>query len=135
MILYFIYSATKVAAKFHDHIASRLVVLYFVRSWAWFLGAVSTALTTYPARGGKSRLRSICFVSPEYWPLSGGTGAYVYYLANELIKNAYNIYVVTGSNQTLDVQVNPNLKVFFLQIPKTPIIKSFLLAGSSEIEN
>ncbi len=76
-------------------------------------------------------MRSICFVSPEYWPLSGGTGAYVYYLANELLKNAYRIYVVTGSNQTLDVQVNPQLKVFFLQIPKTPIIKSFMLAQAS----
>jgi glycosyltransferase involved in cell wall biosynthesis len=75
--------------------------------------------------------RKVCFISPEYWPLSGGTGAYVYYLSNELLKNGYKICVVTGSNQALDIQVNPQLNVFFLKIPKTPIVKSFLLAGSS----
>ncbi|MGZ4850222.1 MAG: glycosyltransferase family 4 protein [Candidatus Bathyarchaeia archaeon] len=76
-------------------------------------------------------MRSVCFVSPEYWPLSGGTGAYVYYLSNELIKNSYKIWVVTGSNQTIDVKVNEQLNVFFLKIPRTPIVKSFLLAASS----
>ena len=73
----------------------------------------------------------VCFISPEYWPLSGGTGAYVYYLTNELIKNGYQIYVVTGSNQTRDIRVNPQLDVSFLKIPKIPIVKSFMLAGSS----
>ena len=76
-------------------------------------------------------MRRVCFVSPEYWPLSGGTGAYVYYLSNELMKNGYKIYVVTGSDQTLDVKVNEQLKVFFLKIPKIPVIKSFMLAASS----
>ncbi len=76
-------------------------------------------------------MRSICFVSPEYWPLSGGTGAYVYYLSNELMKNGYKIWIVTGSNQTLDVKVNEQLNVFFLKIPRTPIVKSFLLAFNS----
>jgi glycosyltransferase involved in cell wall biosynthesis len=76
-------------------------------------------------------MRSVCFVSPEYWPLSGGTGAYVYYLSNELMKNGYKIYVVTGSDQTLDIKVNEQLKVFFLKIPKMPVIKSFMLAASS----
>jgi len=76
-------------------------------------------------------MRSVCFVSPEYWPLSGGTGAYVYYLSNELMKNGYKIYVVTGSDQTLDIKVNEQLKVFFLKIPKAPVIKSFMLAASS----
>jgi glycosyltransferase involved in cell wall biosynthesis len=76
-------------------------------------------------------MRKVCFISPEYWPLSGGTGAYVYYLSNELMKNGYKICVVTGSDQTADVKVNERLSVFFLKIPKTPIIKSFMLAGSS----
>ena len=76
-------------------------------------------------------MRKVCFISPEYWPLSGGTGAYVYYLSNELIKNGYKIYVVTGSDQTLDMQVNRQLNVFFLKIPKVPVVKSFLLAASS----
>ncbi len=76
-------------------------------------------------------MRKVCFVSPEYWPLSGGTGAYVYYLSNELMKNGYKICVVTGSDQTLDIKVNEQLNVFFLKIPKMPVIKSFMLAASS----
>jgi len=76
-------------------------------------------------------MRSVCFISPEYWPLSGGTGAYVYYMSNELMKNSYRIYVVTGSDQKLDVEVNKQLKVSFLRIPKTPVVKSFLLAAAS----
>ncbi len=75
--------------------------------------------------------RKICFISPEYWPLTGGTGSYVYYLSSELLKKGYQIYVVTGSNQTQDIKVNPKLDVSFLKIPKTPIVKSFLLAGNS----
>ena len=75
--------------------------------------------------------QNICFVSPEYWPLAGGTGAYIYYLSNELIKNGYNINIVTGSNQNFDVQVSNQLKVYFQKIPKAPIIKSFMLAEAS----
>lgn len=76
-------------------------------------------------------MTKVCFVSPEYWPLTGGTGSYVYYLSNELLKNGYNIHVVTGSNQTQDVHVNPQLDVSFLKSPKMPAVKSFLLAGNS----
>ncbi len=75
--------------------------------------------------------RKVCFISPEYWPLTGGTGSYVYYLSNELLKNGYHIYVVTGANQAQDVHVNPQLDVSFLKIPKMPIVKSFMLAGNS----
>jgi glycosyltransferase involved in cell wall biosynthesis len=73
----------------------------------------------------------VCFISPEYWPLTGGTGAYVYYLSNELIKNGYKIFVITGSNQAQDIQVNSQLNVSFLKIPKMPIVKSFMLAAAS----
>ncbi|MGD0645732.1 MAG: glycosyltransferase family 4 protein [Candidatus Bathyarchaeia archaeon] len=76
-------------------------------------------------------MRKICFISPEYWPLSGGTGAYVYYLSKELMKNGYKIWVVTGSDQTLDLKVNEQLNVFFLKIPRIPVVKSFTLAASS----
>jgi glycosyltransferase involved in cell wall biosynthesis len=73
----------------------------------------------------------ICFISPEYWPLTGGTGSYVYYLSNQLLKNGHQIYVVTGSNQAKDVHVNSQLDVSFLKIPKMPIVKSFMLAQAS----
>jgi len=73
----------------------------------------------------------VCFISPEYWPLTGGTGSYIYYLSNELQKNNYPIYILTGANQTKDLRINPTLDVSFLKIPKTPIVKSFILAAQS----
>jgi cellulose synthase/poly-beta-1,6-N-acetylglucosamine synthase-like glycosyltransferase len=44
MVVYFIYSAAKISAKFHDWSAMRLFVIYFVRSAAWFVGAVNTTV-------------------------------------------------------------------------------------------
>jgi len=76
-------------------------------------------------------MTTVCFISPEYLPLSGGTGSYVYYLSNELMKNGYSIYIATGSEAAQDIRVNAQHSVFFLKIPKTPIVKSFMFAGSS----
>ncbi len=75
-------------------------------------------------------MTKICFISPEYWPLTGGTGSYVYYLSNELMKNGFDVNVVTGGQKTRDVRVNSKLCVDFLRLPKTPIVKSFLFAAS-----
>ncbi len=73
----------------------------------------------------------VCFVSPEYLPLSGGTGAYVYYLSRELIKHGDSTYIVTGYDESRDVKVNERQRVFFLKTPKAPIVKSFLFAESA----
>lgn len=73
----------------------------------------------------------ICFISPEYLPLSGGTGAYVYYLSNELMRNGHEISIVTGYERAQDVQVSPLHSIHFLKIPKIPIVKSFMFAGYS----
>jgi cellulose synthase/poly-beta-1,6-N-acetylglucosamine synthase-like glycosyltransferase len=43
MFVYFVYSAAKVSAKFKDWSAMRLVVLYYVRSAAWFVGEIGRA--------------------------------------------------------------------------------------------
>jgi cellulose synthase/poly-beta-1,6-N-acetylglucosamine synthase-like glycosyltransferase len=44
MLVYFVYSALRISAKFHDWSAMRLVALYFVRAAAWFVGAINTTL-------------------------------------------------------------------------------------------
>jgi len=44
ILAYFLFSAIKVSIKFRDKSAMRLVVLYFVRSCAWFAGAVITSV-------------------------------------------------------------------------------------------
>jgi glycosyltransferase involved in cell wall biosynthesis len=73
----------------------------------------------------------VCFITPEYLPLSGGTGAYVYYLSKELIKHGNSIYIVTGYDESKEVKVSEQLYVFLLKTPKTPVVKSFLFAGSA----
>lgn len=52
MFVYFVYLATKIAVKFHDWVALRLMVLYFVRAVAWFVGAI---ITTVKYASGKER--------------------------------------------------------------------------------
>jgi glycosyltransferase involved in cell wall biosynthesis len=73
----------------------------------------------------------VCFVSPEYLPLSGGTGAYVYYLSRELMKHRNSIYVVTGYDESRDIEVSPLQRVFFLKTLRIPVLKSFLFASSA----
>jgi cellulose synthase/poly-beta-1,6-N-acetylglucosamine synthase-like glycosyltransferase len=43
MFLYFVFSAARTATRFHDGSAMCLVVLYYVRSFAWLAGAATTA--------------------------------------------------------------------------------------------
>ena len=73
----------------------------------------------------------VCFVSPEYLPLSGGTGSYVYYLSKELIKNGYSTSIVTGYGETKDIILNDHQRAFFLKTFKAPIIRSFLFAETA----
>ena len=52
MFIYYVYSAVKVSVKFHDRSALRLVVLYYVRAFAWIAGAT---VTTVKYLGGKEK--------------------------------------------------------------------------------
>ncbi|MGB9842133.1 MAG: glycosyltransferase family 4 protein [Candidatus Bathyarchaeales archaeon] len=74
---------------------------------------------------------NVCFISPEYLPLSGGTGSYVYYLSNELMKRGNPAYIVTGYDESGDITVNERHRIFFLKTLKMPIIKSFQFAASA----
>jgi cellulose synthase/poly-beta-1,6-N-acetylglucosamine synthase-like glycosyltransferase len=51
MLVYFVYSAFKIALTFQDWVALRLVVLYFVRSVAWFVGGSITVANFLAGRG------------------------------------------------------------------------------------
>ena len=67
-------------------------------------------------------MAKVCFVSPEYLPLAGGTGAYVYYLSRELMKHGHSICVVTGYAESADIKISEQLSAFFLKTPKTPLV-------------
>jgi len=73
----------------------------------------------------------VCFLSPEYLPLSGGTGAYVYYLSNELMKLGNSASIVTGYNESRDVKINDQHRIFFIKSLKAPVVKSFLFAAAA----
>jgi cellulose synthase/poly-beta-1,6-N-acetylglucosamine synthase-like glycosyltransferase len=45
MFVYYVYSATKIAVEFKDKSAMRLILLYYVRSIAWFNGAIIATVT------------------------------------------------------------------------------------------
>jgi cellulose synthase/poly-beta-1,6-N-acetylglucosamine synthase-like glycosyltransferase len=45
MFVYYVYSATKIAVEFKDNSAMRLILLYYVRSIAWFNGAIIATVT------------------------------------------------------------------------------------------
>ena len=49
---------------------------------------------------------NVCFVTPEYFPISGGTGAYVYYLSYNLQKLGHNIHVVARDQQDSTITIN-----------------------------
>ena len=54
MVIYFLYCAANIAIKFHDNSAFRLVVLYFVRAFAWFAGAIVTTVNYLSGKGRKT---------------------------------------------------------------------------------
>ena len=49
---------------------------------------------------------NVCFVTPEYFPISGGTGAYVYYLSHSLQKLGHNVHVVARDKQDSEKTIN-----------------------------
>lgn len=76
-------------------------------------------------------MAKVCFLTPEYLPLSGGTGAYVYYLSNELMKLGYSASILTGYNESRDVKISDQHTIFFLKSFKAPVVKSFLFAAAA----
>ena len=53
ILVYFVYCAAKIAVEYHDQAAWRLVVLYFVRAFAWFVGALIT-VANFLGKGRKT---------------------------------------------------------------------------------
>ncbi|MDG6223387.1 MAG: glycosyltransferase family 4 protein [Candidatus Bathyarchaeota archaeon] len=55
----------------------------------------------------------MCFVTPEYFPISGGTGAYVFYLSHSLQQMGHHIHVVARDKQDSERTVN-GIKVHYI---------------------
>jgi glycosyltransferase involved in cell wall biosynthesis len=74
---------------------------------------------------------NICFVSPEYYPISGGTGAYVYYLSRELQKLGHSVHVVTRSSEKAAKTVEED-NVTYLTCAGNPLRKFIGFARSTK---
>jgi len=75
---------------------------------------------------------SICFVSPEFFPIAGGTGAYVHYLSRELAKLGNEVHVLAQwSEGRKPFETVENVNIHYLKCPKTPVIKSWRFASST----
>jgi glycosyltransferase involved in cell wall biosynthesis len=57
---------------------------------------------------------NVCFVTPEYFPISGGTGAYVYYLSHSLKQLGHNVHVVARHTQNEEATVD-GIKVHYVK--------------------
>jgi glycosyltransferase involved in cell wall biosynthesis len=64
-------------------------------------------------RRGKEIL-NVCFVTPEYFPISGGTGAYVYYLSHSLQKLGHKVHVVARHSEDSEDTVD-GIKVHYVK--------------------
>ena len=73
---------------------------------------------------------NVCFVSPEYFPISGGTGAYVYYLSRQLQKLGHNIHIITRHEMNLTETVD-GVSITYIKSEGNPLTRYWGFARSS----
>ena len=73
---------------------------------------------------------NICFVTPEYFPISGGTGAYVFYLSHSLQKLGHNVHVVARDKQDSEKTVK-GIKVHYIKGVGTALTRYWRFARSA----
>lgn len=68
---------------------------------------------------------NVCFITPEYAPIMGGIGSYVYYLADMLAGCENLVYIVTKKHQEerLAKTLGGKVHVFKLKTFKTPLLE------------
>jgi len=72
----------------------------------------------------------VCFVSPEYLPISGGTGAYVYYLSRQLQELGHDVHVV--ARHSLDsTEIIDGVNVNYVRGTGNPLTRYWRFARSA----
>lgn len=69
---------------------------------------------------------NICFITPEYYPISGGTGSYVYYLSKMLVKRDNSVFIVTKGNKYKKEYISTNLGIMQIRVSEIPLIGPLL---------
>ena len=73
---------------------------------------------------------NVCFVSPEYFPISGGTGAYVYYLSRQLQKSGHNVHIVTRHKMN-STEIVDGVNITYIKCEGNPLTKYWSFARST----
>jgi glycosyltransferase involved in cell wall biosynthesis len=73
---------------------------------------------------------NVGFVTPEYFPISGGTGAYVFYLSHSLQKLGHNVHVVARDQQNSEKTIN-GIQVHYIKGTGNAITKYWRFARSA----
>jgi len=73
---------------------------------------------------------NVCFVSPEYFPISGGTGAYVYYLSRKLQKLGHSVHVV-ARHSVDSTEIVDGVNVNYVKGVGNPITRYWRFARSA----
>jgi glycosyltransferase involved in cell wall biosynthesis len=73
---------------------------------------------------------NVCFVSPEYFPISGGTGAYVYYLSRQLQKLGHNVHIITRHKMNLTETVD-GVNITYIKSEGNPLTRYWGFARST----
>jgi glycosyltransferase involved in cell wall biosynthesis len=73
---------------------------------------------------------NVCFVSPEYFPISGGTGAYVYYLSRQLQKSGHNVHIITRHKMN-STEIVDGVNITYIKCKGNPLTKYWSFARST----
>ena len=69
-------------------------------------------------------------MSPEYFPISGGTGAYVYYLSRQLQKLGHNVHIITRHNVN-STEIVDGVNITYIKCEGNPVTKYWGFARSA----
>ena len=69
-------------------------------------------------------------MSPEYFPISGGTGAYVYYLSRQLQKSGHNVHIITRHKMN-STEIVDGVNITYIKCEGNPLTKYWSFARST----
>ena len=69
-------------------------------------------------------------MSPEYFPISGGTGAYVYYLSRQLQKSGHNVHIITRHKMN-STEIVDGVSITYIKCEGNPLTKYWSFARST----
>jgi len=74
---------------------------------------------------------NICFITPEYYPITGGTGSYVYYLSRMLRRYGNFPLVITKGSEHKGDMAKDEIRVLQINVRDIPLLSPILFFKSS----